>query len=86
MTFKSSPTLRFWVRTLVVAALGYVTTTLTAGIADGFDWQKFALGLLGTLAGAAYAVIGASTPVEPFVGIQTEVEVPVPPAEPHTAT
>lgn len=73
MSFRNNPSVRFWVRTLVVAALGYLNTTLVAGVAQGFDYRAFLFGLLGTLVGAAYAAVGAATPVEPKVGVKTDV-------------
>jgi hypothetical protein len=83
-SFRTSPKVRFAVRSIVVAGLGYLTTVLATGFADGFAWSKLLVGLLGALAGAAYAAIGAATPVEPFVGVKpSAVEVPQPPAVPE---
>lgn len=79
MSFKTSPKVRVAVRALVVAVLAYFVQALAEGGGRLDDWQAFAWG---AAAAAAYAVIGILTPVEPLVGVQTPVEVPVPPAEP----
>lgn len=77
--WKTSPALRFFVRTVVVAVAGYAVTAFQQGITD---WRSF----LGGLAAAGItAVVGLVTPVEPFVGVNKTdgVQVPTPPAVPE---
>ena len=80
-SWRGSPALRFFVRTIVVAAATYVVTALQQG--EAIDLT--ALGVAAATAGLT-ALVGLLTPVEPFVGPSfakpEKVEVPVPPAKP----
>lgn len=68
--FRKNPAVRFWARTLAVAVLAAVAQ----GIIDGVAWDVL---LRGAEVGAAYAVLGLLTPLEPFVGpAKVAVEVP----------
>jgi len=67
MNFKTNPAVRAAVRSVVVAVLTY----LVGGFTTGFgDWKSVAYGVG---AAAAYALLGVLTPIEPKVGIKTEV-------------
>jgi hypothetical protein len=78
-TWRSSPHLRFIVRTVVVAAATYVIGAFQQGQALDLS----ALGVAVCTAGLT-ALVGLLTPVEPFVGPSfakpENVEVPSPPA------
>lgn len=77
--WKRSPRIRFYVRTAVVAIAGYVVQTIRSGAP--FTWGALVIG--GGTA-AVTAIVGLTTPVEPFVGVgKTDVEVPSPPAIPE---
>jgi len=66
--WKTSPVLRFVVRTVVVAVAGYIVASLKEGITD---WRSF---VGGALTAAITALVGLVTPVEPKVGpVKTEV-------------
>jgi hypothetical protein len=56
---KASPTLRFWVRSLVVAVLTFFVSALAQGGGAIHDWQTFVWGLCG---GVAYAILGLVGP------------------------
>jgi len=85
-SFKTSPEVRYWVRVVVVAVIGYATTFFATTAANEFDATNFLWGLAGAaFSGIAYAIVGHQTPIEPFIGRKTAVEVPVPPAVPEPA-
>jgi len=78
MSFRKSPVVRFWTRVVVVAVVGYVATFFATGQVGVFDSTAFLWGLGGAVfSGLAYALIGSTTPIEPFVGAnKVPVEVP----------
>lgn len=74
--WKTSPKARFYTRTAAVAFAGYAVQTIRSGTVFTVS---------GLIAGggtaAVTALIGLTTPIEPFVGInKAPVEVPSPPA------
>lgn len=76
--WKESPKARFYARTIVVAVAGYAVQTIRSG--EPFTWAALATG---GFTAAVTAIVGLTTPVEPFVGInKAKVDVPSPPAEP----
>ncbi len=81
--WKASPAVRFWTRTIVVSAIGYLSTFFATVAASSFSPSSFLWGLGGAVfGGLCYALVGSTTPVEPFVGINkpSNVKVPSPPA------
>lgn len=77
--WRKSPKARFYGRTAAVAFAGYVVQTVRAG--EVFTWSGLVTG-----GGTAVitAILGLTTPIEPFVGFnKTRVDVPVPPAVPE---
>lgn len=76
--WKTSPTFRYVVRAVVTAAIAGTAVAGTIWIDN--PYVKIVSAAVGAL--AAYLGIGFGTPVEPFVGVTSHVEVPVPPAEP----
>lgn len=82
--WKASPAVRFWTRTIVVSAIGYLSTFFATVAVGSFSASSFLWGLGGAVfSGLAYALLGGTTPLEPFVGVKAKgVEVPSPPAVP----
>jgi hypothetical protein len=80
--FQASPGVRFWTRVVVVAVIGYFATFFTTTAVDQFEPINLLWGLGGaTFSGLAYALLGGTTPIEPFVGTnKVDVQVPSPPA------
>lgn len=78
--YERSPQARMVLRSGAAAAAGYLLDAVRNG-------TVFSMSALGAAAatGALYAVIGLTTPVEPYVGVNkaNHVEVPVPPATPE---
>ncbi len=65
--YKTSPLFRAALR----AALGGVSAYLAVALKqDGVDWQTLLYGAAGA---AFFAVVGALTPIEPQVGVKTQV-------------
>lgn len=82
-SWKANPAVRFWTRVIVVSIIGYASTVFTTVAVDEFNATKFLWGLGGAVfSGLAYALIGGTTPMEPFVGVGKvdDVQVPSPPA------
>lgn len=74
----TSPTSRFILRIVVTALLAGLAS-LKANITDGLTASEAVEVIYLTLAaGAAYAGIGAVTPVEPFIGVGKPEVVKVP--------
>lgn len=82
ISFRASPGVRFMVRAVVSASLAGLAVAGTIWIDN--PWVQIASATVAAL--AAYMGIGATTPMEPFVGVnKVDVEVPVPPAIPEPA-
>lgn len=78
--WKSNPAVRVAARQVAIAVASYVA----AGIVSGFgDWRAFVASLITT---TITTLLGLTTPLEPFVGINKprNVQVPVPPAVKET--
>jgi len=71
--WKSSPRVRFTLRTVAVVVGGYVANTIRSG--EVFTWQSLAVGA-GT---AAFTSLVGLLGLEPFVGIKAR-NVQVPPS------
>jgi len=79
--WKQNPSVRYWTRVIVVAAIGYVGTVFTTIAVSEFDAKSFLWGLGGAIfMGLGYALVGGTTPIEPFVGIGKVDDVKVPSA------
>lgn len=68
MNFKSSPNLRFVIRTIVVSIAGYVATSAVTA----FNNPRAFIG--GLISAGITAAVGYLTPVEPSVGVKTDVD------------
>lgn len=66
--WRRSPAVRMTVRAMAVAVLTFFATSFAAG--DVVDWKGL---LYGAAAAAIYALLGILTPMEPKVGIKTQV-------------
>lgn len=66
--YKNSPTLRAGIRAFTVAVVGYVVFAIKSG--EPFEWRNV---LWSALTSGGYAIIGILTPVEPKVGVKTDV-------------
>lgn len=73
LDFKGNPAVRFWARALLAAAIAGLAVAATIWIDNAY--VRVSSAVVGAL--AAYLGIGATTPVEPFVGAnKVDVEVP----------
>lgn len=68
--FKTNPAVRMALRAVAVGVLAYLATTFRNG-QGAFNLSTFAWGLG---AAAVYAVVGLVTPIEPKVGVKTDVQ------------
>jgi hypothetical protein len=70
-TWRKSPQIRFYARTVAVAVGAYIANTIYSGNA----WTLRDLGA-GALTAAFTAIVGLFTPLEPHVGVKADIEPP----------
>lgn len=77
--WRNDPKARFYVRTAVVAAAGYLVQAFRSG--QILTWHALSAG---AATAAITAIIGILTPAEPFIGKKAKLAlVPSPPAAPE---
>lgn len=78
MNFTTSPELRAALRGVLLAVLVYLAKVFGSD-SGAFELESFVWGLGGVL---VYAFIAILSPLEPFVGVKSRVEVPAKYARP----
>lgn len=68
--YQNSPKARALVRAVVVGVIAYLVGVFKDG---GSDWKTVLWGIGGAV---VYAIAGALTPLEPLVGVKTQIKVP----------